>query len=112
MEVTLKNIDYYRTRDGRTPFHEWYFALQDVKARAVIRERLTRVERGLLGDSKGVGGGICELRFDLGPGYRIYFGQEGRTIILLLCGGDKSTQGKDIKTARSYWEDYWRRKAG
>ena len=69
-----------------------------------------KVERGLIGDVKGVGGGVYELRVDLGPGYRIYFGQEGRTLVWLLCGGDKSTQRKDIKAAQSYWADYWRRK--
>ena len=112
MEVFPKEVEYYHTLDGRIPFHEWYFALRDKKARAVIRERLTRIERGLLGDCRGIGGSIYELRIDIGPGYRIYFGQDGRTIILLLCGGDKSTQNKDIDTARSYWENYWRRKAG
>ena len=110
MEVTPRKVEYYHTPDGKIPYREWYYSLRDIKVKAIIRERLTRVEHGLLGDAKGVGGGVYELRFDLGPGYRIYFGQEGRTIIWLLCGGDKSTQRKDIKAAQEYWADYLRRK--
>ena len=53
-----------------------------------------------------MGGGVCELRIDHGPGYRVYYGQMGKTLILLLCGGDKSTQAKDIETAHAYWKDY------
>lgn len=109
MEVTFRKIEYYQTSDGKVPYREWYYSLRDVKAMAVIRERLTRVERGLLGDANGVGGGVFELRVNLGPGYRIYFGQEGKIIIWLLCGGNKNTQRKDIKIAQSYWADYWRR---
>jgi len=68
--------------------------------------RLDRLKAGLLGDWKSVGDGICELRIDHGPGYRVYYGQVGKTLILLLCGGDKSTQAKDIETANAYWKDY------
>src|SRR5262245_46357314 len=110
MEVTPRRIDYYHTVDGRIPYREWYYALKDLKGRAAILERLTRVERGLLGDAKWVGGGVWELRIDVGPGYRVYFGQEGKTLIWLLSGGDKSSQRKDIKTAQNYWADYLRRK--
>lgn len=112
MEITPKKVEYYHTVDGREPFHEWFYSLRDYGTQFVVRARLTRMERGLLGDCKGLGGGIYELRIDFGPGYRVYFGQIGRTLVLLLCGGDKSTQDKDIKIAKSYWEDYWRRKAG
>lgn len=110
MEVTARKVEYYHTGGGKIPYREWYYSLRDVKVKAVILERLTRVERGLLGDAKEVGEGVYELRIDLGPGYRIYFGQEGRTLVWLLCGGDKSTQRKDIKTAQAYWADYWRSK--
>ena len=81
----------------------------NIKARAKIRVRLDRMSLGNYGDCHGVGEGVKELRIDFGPGYRVYFGQEGGTIVLLLCGGDKSTQAKDIETARRYWNEYRRR---
>ncbi len=68
--------------------------------------RLDRAARGNFGDRKSVGGGVLELRFDFGPGYRVYFGEDGASVILLLIGGDKSTQTKDIETAKRYWNDY------
>lgn len=74
-----------------------------------VRVRLDRVSLGNLGDCLGEGEGVQELRIDYGPGYRVYFGQEGMTIVMLLCGGDKSTQAKDIEIARRYWSDYRRR---
>lgn len=70
---------------------------------------MNRVSLGNLGDYLSVGEGVSELRIDYGSGYRIYFGQIGKTIILLLCGGDKKTQAKDIEIAKKYWRDYRRR---
>jgi putative addiction module killer protein len=61
---------------------------------------------GNFGDSKPVGGGVEELRIDLGPGYRIYFGRDGKTVVVLLCAGGKSTQSRDIETAKAFWRDY------
>jgi putative addiction module killer protein len=63
-----------------------------------------------LGDWRSVGDGVCELRIDYGPGYRVYYGQDGEALILLLCGGDKRTQAKDIEKAHGYWKDYKARK--
>ncbi len=80
--------------------------MKDARARAKIRARLDRVEEGNLGDCKFVGEGVYELRIDYGPGYRIYFGQESDVIILLLWGGDKSRQNKDIRQDQDYWQDY------
>lgn len=97
------------TPDGRVPFREWLSDLRDVGAQARIRVRLNRVRLGNLGDAKSVGGGVSELRVDHGPGYRVYFARSGNTIVLLLCGGDKSTQQRDIGTAWAYWLDYQRR---
>lgn len=71
-----------------------------------IRARLDRLEKGNLGDYQSVGSGVFELRLHFGAGYRIYFGEVDRTIILLLCGGDKSTQGRDIEQAKEYWLEY------
>ena len=109
MEATPKELHIYVTEEGREPFSEWLASLRDVKARAKIRVRLDRVSLGNLGDCHGVGEGVQELRIDYGPGYRVYFGLEGQTIVLLLCGGDKSTQTKDIETAKRYWNEYRRR---
>ena len=80
-------------------FTKWLDRLRDAKARARVLARLTRVEGGNLGDTKPVGEGISELRIDYGPGFRVYFKQKGNTIIILLIGGDKSTQAQDIKQA-------------
>lgn len=74
--------------------------LRDKKATAVIAQRIVRVQSGLLGDVKPVGGGVSELRINFGPGYRVYFTRHGHDIILLLCGGDKGTQAADIRTAK------------
>ena len=109
MEVTPKELHIYVTASGQAPFSEWLKALQDGKARARIRVRLDRVSLGNMGDCHGVGDGVQELRIDYGPGYRVYFGQLGSTIVLLLCGGDKSTQTKDIALAKQFWNDYRRR---
>lgn len=106
MEVHPREVRIYVTADGRSPFSEWRDSLRDRRAKAKIRARLDRVEEGNLGDYKSVGESVFELRIDYGSGYRIYFGQEGSTIIILLCGGDKSTQAQDIHRAKEYWEDY------
>ena len=106
MNTQPREIKNYLTVDGKNPFDNWFDFLRDRRAKAKIRARLDRVEDGNLGDYKSVGEGVFELRIDYGPGYRIYFGQEGSKIILLLCGGDKSTQIQDIRKAKEYWEDY------
>ncbi|MBW4428202.1 MAG: type II toxin-antitoxin system RelE/ParE family toxin [Nostoc desertorum CM1-VF14] len=106
MEVQPREIRNYLTVDGKNIFDEWLDSLRDRKAKAKIRARLDRVEDGNLGNCKSVGEGVFELRIDYGPGYRIYFGQEGITIIILLCGGDKSTQKQDVDKAQEYWKDY------
>jgi putative addiction module killer protein len=80
--------------------------LKDATARARIRSRLDRVEQGNYGDYKSVGEGVYELRFFFGPGYRIYFGEDGEITVLLLCGGDKTSQRRDIIQAQSFWQDY------
>src|ERR1017187_1795245 len=81
-------------------FRKWRMRLKDQRIRALIASRLDRLAFGNPGDVKPVGEGISELRIDHGPGYRIYFQKLGSTIIILLCGGDKGTQAKDIKTAK------------
>jgi putative addiction module killer protein len=109
MEANERRLEYYETADGKVPFREWFVTLRDHKAQARIDARLARVQLGNLGESEPVGEGVMELKIDYGPGYRVYFGQVGTSLILLLYGGDKSTQKKDIKTARKHWADYRRR---
>jgi putative addiction module killer protein len=106
MEAQPKEIRIYLTSDNKSPFSEWRDALRDSKAEAKIGAKLNRVRLGNLGDYRSVGEGVCELRIDYGPGYWIYFGQIGTTIVLLLCGKDKSTQEQDIRKAQEYWVDY------
>ena len=109
MDAEPQTLREYVTSDGRNPFRKWLHALRDVGARAKIRIRLTRVRLGNFGDAKAVGNGVSELRIPYGPGYRVYFARTGDTIVLLLCGGDKSSQKRDIETAKEYWLDYQRR---
>lgn len=87
-------------------FDKWFRRLEDRKAKAKILLRLQRVEAGNLGDIGSVGDGIDELRIQFGPGYRIYYKKHGHRLILLLVGGDKSTQDRDIKKAKKLWYNY------
>jgi putative addiction module killer protein len=81
-------------------FRKWRIKLKDQRARALIVSRLDRLAFGNAGDVRPVGGGVSELRIDYGPGYRVYFQRRGNTIAVLLCGGDKHTQDRDIETAK------------
>lgn len=99
----------YRDEDGREPFTEWLVGLRDVMAQARIRARLRQAESGNLGDARPVGEGVTELRIHVGAGYRVYCGQHGRSLVVLLCGGDKSSQPKDIAQAKSLWAEWKRR---
>lgn len=108
--VTPKKILTYVTTEDRCPFDEWLDGLKDNKAIAQIQKRLIRVELGNLGDYKSVGSGVLELRIHYGSGFRVYFGQQGNELVILLCGGDKSSQDKDIKLAQEYWTDYEKRR--
>lgn len=82
-----------------TPFAKWIDGLRDIRARARILVRIERLASGNSGDAKPVGNGVSELRIDYGPGYRVYYTMQGRELIILLAGGDKSSQARDIKTA-------------
>ncbi|MFM9851475.1 MAG: type II toxin-antitoxin system RelE/ParE family toxin [Sphingomonadaceae bacterium] len=81
-------------------FDSWFEGITDPVARRALVARIARIESGLFGDVAPVGGGVSELRIDTGPGYRVYFARIGRTIVLLLCGGDKSSQSRDISRAQ------------
>lgn len=98
-------IEIYQTKEGHAPFLVWLEGL-DRQVRARVRERLARVQLGNFGDVKSLKNGIYELRLAFGPGYRIYFGKRGDTLVLLLSAGNKGSQEKDIKKARELWGLY------
>ena len=87
-------------------FRRWRTRLKDARARALIASRLDRLAYGHAGDAAPVGEGISELRIHYGPGYRIYFHRQGNTVVILLCGGDKGSQAKDIKTAKRLLDEW------
>lgn len=99
-------LEFYQRENGDVPFRDWLNGLRDLQGVARIRARLTRVRAGNFGQVRALGDGVAELKIDHGPGYRVYYGMAGKTIVLLLIGGDKSTQKRDIKTAKDYWRDY------
>ncbi len=110
MSEPKKELVLYETVEGESPFEDWLENLKDLKARAIIRARLDRLEYGNAGKYEPVGEGVYELKIYFGPGYRVYFAEDGKTVIILLCGGDKGTQRKDIEKAKDYWMDYRERK--
>jgi putative addiction module killer protein len=101
-------IEEFET-NGRSPFGSWFDRLDSVPAAKIVIA-LTRLKTGHLSNVKSVGSGVAEYKIGSGPGYRIYFGIDGDKLIILLCGGDKKTQKKDIERAKKYWQDYKDRK--
>jgi len=99
-------IREYITPEGKVPFAEWLTNLPDPKAKAKVFTRLDRVVVGNFGDHKYLSSGVYELRITYGKGLRIYYGKEDNTVVLLLCGGNKSTQRQDIKKAIAYWHEH------
>ncbi|MCA9979830.1 MAG: type II toxin-antitoxin system RelE/ParE family toxin [Anaerolineales bacterium] len=106
MNRPLVELREYLTADGHNPFRDWLTNLKDRQARAKIRVRLNRIRLGNFGDCKSVGQGVLELRLTHGPGYRVYLGRKGQTVVILLYGGHKKNQSRDIKLAQEYWADY------
>ena len=98
----------YTREDGRSPFDEWLSGLRDKIAQVRIFSRMRQMEAGNFGDCASVGDGVIELRIHIGAGYRVYCGRSGMSVVILLCGGDKSSQTKDIDRAKLYWEG-WKR---
>ena len=99
------DVREYLTADGKNPYREWLDTL-DVTPRARIQASVLRFSTGNLGDHKSVGGGVREARVMFGPGYRLYFGKDGAQLVLLLLGGDKSTQTVDVARAQESWHAY------
>lgn len=105
-EAKPKQVIVYADADGTEPFTDWLNSLRDVMGRKRILLRLTRLAAGNYGDCEPVGEGVSELRMFFGPGYRVYFGEDAGNVVILLCGGDKSTQDNDIEQAKIYWQEY------
>jgi putative addiction module killer protein len=99
----------YVTKDGRDPLNEWIAHVSDRQARARVLLRIQRMSAGNFGDCKPLTDGVWELRIDYGPGYHVYYARAGKSLLLLLVGGDKRSQQADIATAVSYWKDWNRR---
>jgi len=106
LEPTLRELRSYESSPGVSPFDDWLNGLRDAKGQVIIEMRLDRLSQGNFGLCKAVGEGVLELKIHFGPGYRVYFAEDGPRIVLLLVGGDKATQEKDIKVAKRYWLEY------
>lgn len=104
-------LEEYLDSDGLSPFGRWFNDL-DAVAAARVTMALTRMAQGNLSNAKGVGAGVQEFRIDTGPGYRVYLGRDGETLIILLAGGTKRRQQKDIEAAQERWAHYKKRKRG
>lgn len=98
------NLTMYEIRETAT-FSKWLIKLKDIKAQVAIIRRVERVSLGLFGDNKSLGGNLSELKIDIGAGYRVYYTIQGKEIVLLLIGGDKSTQQKDIQKAKTMMKE-------
>ena len=107
----MPEIRYYVASEGREPFAKWFTDL-DAVARAKVTRAVVRLEQGKFSNVKSVGEGVFEFRIDFGPGYRVYFGQDGQTLVILLTGGTKKRQQRDIDAAHAYWRDYKENKRG
>ena len=102
-------LRYYLTPTGQSPFESWFTSLNN-QAAAKVTVALARLEQGNHSNTKSVGEGVHEYRIDWGPGYRVYFGRDGETLVILLTGGTKQRQQKDITAAQAMWTDYKRRR--
>jgi putative addiction module killer protein len=105
------DIQTYLTLEGESPFGDWFDDL-DSQVAARVTIALTRIGQGNLSNAKGVGSGVHEYRLDFGPEYRIYFRMDGEVLVILLAGGTKKRQQRDIETAQARWQDYRRRRRG
>lgn len=109
LPYAMLELRYYHASDGGSPFEEWFASL-NAQAAAKVAVALARLEQGNLSNAKGVGEGVLEFRIDWGPGYRVYFGRDGDVLVILLTGGTKQRQQRDIETAKASWTDYKRRR--
>ena len=105
----MVKVSEYIDERGKSPYAEWHNHL-DARAAAKVSTALYRLEQGNFSNTKGGGGGIFEYKLDFGPGYRIYFGKDGERVVIILGGGTKKRQQRDIDAAKAYWQDYKARK--
>lgn len=105
MELRPRTVHLYETPNGRCPYQEWFENL-DKKTQMIVDSRILHLRQGNLGTWRQVGKGVKELKIAYGAGLRIYFGEDGESIVVLLCAGDKGSQDRDIKKAQEYWEEY------
>ena len=103
------DVREYLDSADRSPFGQW-FANLDAAAASKVTIAIARIEQGNLSNVKAVGGGVLEYRIDFGPGYRVYFGRDGDVLVILLAGGTKKRQQRDIETAKAHWADYKQRR--
>jgi putative addiction module killer protein len=101
-----REIKKLELQNGFVPFDEWFDTLRDKRMQAAVDARLARVRAGNFGDFKAVGGGVFELRISFGPGLRIYYGLHGQKIVVLIGGGDKRSQSRDIRRAQELWQQF------
>ena len=101
-----REIKKLELQNGLVPFDEWFDSIRDQRMQAAVDARLTRVRVGNFGDCKSVAGGVSELRINFGPGLRVYYGLHGQQIVVLLGGGDKSSQSRDIRRAQQLWQQF------
>ena len=109
LPLAMVEVREYLDRAGRSPYAAWYDRLNR-EAAAKVAAALARIQQGNLSNAKGVGAGVYEYRIDFGPGYRIYFGKDGDSLVILVGGGTKKRQQEDINTALARWQDYKERK--
>ena len=109
MQIRPREVLIYTTPNGRSPYRQWYARIKDQKAQIALSNRITRLRTGNFGDFKRLDAGLYELRIHHGPGYRIYFGVFQNDLVILLCGGAKGTQQRDITRAKNYWNDFLER---
>jgi putative addiction module killer protein len=109
LSTTSRTVIVYHDPKGKEPFTDWLNRLGDASTRRRILQRLFRLESGYFGDCKPVGGGVSELRFFFGPGYRVYFGVDGDTIVVILCGGDKGKPAPRCSTGTHLLEGVFKR---
>ena len=112
MDKAVNDVVAYTDESGVSPFWKWVSGLRDKTAKAKIITQVKRMRKGPPSkkNTRSVGGGVSELKIPYGPGYRLYYGQRGERIYILLCGGDKSSQQQDIKQAKAYWKEHKRSK--